>query len=65
MKKILMLQFQCTIRLSKVIEKEQKLFWNYYRHEANDFTAYNYNANPIKSSESLKYKTRFSEKDQM
>ena len=32
-------------------------FWNYYRDEPNDFPANDYNANPIKNSESFKYKT--------
>ena len=36
--------------------------WNYYRDERNDFPANNYNADPITSYESFKYKSSIAEK---
>ena len=45
------------IEYSKNYRKTTGSLWNYYRDEHNDFPANNYNANPITSSESFKYKS--------
>ena len=36
--------------------------WNYYRDKPNGFPANHYNPNPVKISESFKYKTNIPEK---
>ena len=50
------------IEYSKNYRKTTGSFWNYYRDAPNDFSANNYNANPITSSESFKYKSSITEK---
>ena len=45
------------IEYSKNYRKTTGSFWNYYRDDPNDFHANNYNANPITSSGSFKYKS--------
>ena len=45
------------LEYSKNYRKTTGSLWNYYRDEHNDFPANNYNANPITSSESFKYKS--------
>ena len=50
------------IEYSKNYRKTTGSFWNYYRDAPNDFSANNYNANPITSSASFKYKSSITEK---
>ena len=45
------------LEYSKNYRKTTGSLWNYYSDETNDFSANNYNANPITNSESFKYKT--------
>ena len=50
------------LEYSKNYRKITGTLWNYYRDKPNDFPANNYNANPVKISESFKYKTNIPEK---
>ena len=45
------------LEYSKNYRKTTGSFWNYYRDEPNNPPDDNYNANPIKISESFKYKS--------
>ena len=45
------------LEYSKNYRKTTGSFWNYYRDEPNNPPDDNYNANPIKNSESFKYKS--------
>ena len=53
------------IEYSKNYGKTTSSLWNYYRDEPNDFPANNYNTNSITNSESFKYKSSITGKDQM
>ena len=53
------------LEYSKNYRKTTGSSWNYYRDEPNDFPADNYNANPIKNSESLNKKAILQEKHQI
>ena len=53
------------IEYSKNYGKTTSSLWNYYRDEPNDFPANNYNTNSIRNSESFKYKSSITGKDQM
>ena len=47
---------------SKNYRNTTETLWNFYRDEPNDFSANNYNANPITNSEFFKYKSSFTGK---
>ena len=53
---VIMLMYNL-LEYSKNYRKTTGSLWNFYSDEPNDFSANNYNANPITNSESFKYKT--------